>query len=143
MRIISLLFILFLTLSASPEAAKELGYYSDYNTALAVAKKEKKSVMLVVVTTYCPWCRKFERKTLASSSIAPLIKSTYVPVIVDRNKDAAAFPKRFQTPRIPTVFFIDPKDGLEYWESIGYLNKKEFSEALNDAQKLFEKRQKQ
>lgn len=143
MRIVSLLFILFLTLSASPEAAKELGYYSDYNTALAVAKKENKSVMLVVVTSYCPWCRKFERKTLGSSSIAPLIKSTYVPVIVDRNKDAAAFPKRFQTPRIPTVFFIDPNDGIAYWESIGYLNKKEFSEALNDAQKLFRKRQKQ
>ncbi len=142
MRIVSLLFILILSLFASPEAAQELGYYSDYNTALSVAKKEKKSMMLVVVTSYCPWCRKFERKTLASASIAPLVKSMYVPVIVDRNKDAATFPERFQTPRIPTVFFIDPKDGMEYWESIGYLNKKEFSEALNDAGNLFKKRQK-
>ncbi len=143
MRIFSLLFIFMLTLYASPEAAKELGYYSDYNKALSIAKKEQKPLMLVVVTSYCPWCRKFERKTLASKKIAPMVKSIYVPVIVDRNKDAESFPKKFQTPRIPTVFFVDPNDGKEYWESIGYLNKKEFSEALHDAEALFKKRQKQ
>lgn len=142
MRVLSLLFVFMLTLYASPEAAKELGYHSDYNKALSIAKKENKPLMLVVVTTYCPWCRKFERKTLASKSIAPMVKSVYVPVIVDRNKDAEKFPKKFQTPRIPTVFFVDPKNEKEYWESIGYLNKKEFSEALNDAEALLKKRQK-
>ncbi|MGB6018064.1 MAG: thioredoxin family protein [Sulfurimonadaceae bacterium] len=142
MRIFSLLLILALALFASPEAAKELGYHSDYNRALSIAKKEKKPLMLVVVTSYCPWCRKFERKTLASKTIAPMVKSIYIPVIVDRNKDAEMFPKKFQTPRIPTVFFVDPKDEKEYWESIGYLNKKEFSEALKDAESLFKKRQK-
>jgi thioredoxin-related protein len=94
------------------------------------------------VTSYCPWCRKFERKTLASKTVAPVIKSTYIPVIVDRNNDAESFPKQYQTPRIPTVFFIDPNDEKEYWESIGYLNRKEFSEALKDADALFKKRQK-
>ncbi len=142
MRIFSFLLILTLTLFASPEAAKELGYHSDYDKALSIAKKENKPLMLVVVTTYCPWCRKFERKSLASKTIAPIVKSMYIPVIVDRNKDDALFPKKFQTPRIPTVFFIDPKDGKKYWESIGYLNKKEFAEALKDAEVLFKKRQK-
>ena len=142
MRIFSFLLILTLTLFASPEAAKELGYHSDYNKALSIAKKENKPLMLVVVTSYCPWCRKFERKSLASKTIAPMVKSMYIPVIVDRNKDAETFPKKFQTPRIPTVFFVDPKDEKEYWETIGYLNKKEFSEALKDAEVLFKKRQK-
>ena len=143
MRIFSLLFIFMLTLYASPEAAKELGYHNDYNKALSIAKKEDKPLMLVVVTSYCPWCRKFERKTLASKTISPIVKSMYIPVVVDRNKDAEMFPKKFQTPRIPTVFFVDPRDGKEYWESIGYLNKKEFAEALDDAGVLFKKRQKQ
>jgi thioredoxin-related protein len=142
MRIFSLLFVVILTLYASPEAAKELGYHSDYNKALRIAKQENKPLMLVVVTSYCPWCRKFERKTLASKTVAPVIKSTYIPVIVDRNNDAESFPKQYQTPRIPTVFFIDPNDEKEYWESIGYLNRKVFSEALNDADALFKKRQK-
>lgn len=142
MRIFTLLFVLMLTLFASPEAADELGYYSDYNKALSIAKQQQKPLMLVVVTSYCPWCRKFERKTLASATIAPMVKSMYIPVIVDRNKDAAAFPKQFQTPRIPTVFFIDPNTEKEFWESIGYLNKKEFSEALKDAEALFLKSKK-
>ena len=66
MRILSLLLIFILTLCASPKAAKELGYHSDYAKALTVAKKETKPLMLVIVTSYCPWCRKFERKSLAS-----------------------------------------------------------------------------
>ncbi len=140
MRLLSLLFVMVLTLYASPKAAEELGYHDDYASALALAKKEDKPLMLVVVTTYCPWCRKFERKTLGSKSIAPVVAKNYIAVIVDRNNDADRFPEHFQTPRIPTVFFIDPKDGKEYWESIGYLNIKEFSEALKDAEALFKKR---
>ena len=140
MRLFSLLFLLIMTLHAAPKAVEALGYYSDYDKAITVAKKEHKVVMLVVVTSYCPWCRKFERKTLASTKVASMVKSMYIPVIVDRNKDAEHFPKRFQTPRIPTVFFIDPSDGKEYWESIGYLNKKEFAEALKDAKVLYNKK---
>ncbi len=143
MRALSLLLMFVFALYASPKAAEELGYHSDYSKALRIAKEEKKPLMLVVVTTYCPWCRKFERKTLASKSVAPMIKSTYIPVIVDRNQDAALFPERFQTPRIPTVFFVDPADEKEYWESIGYLNKTEFAEALHDADALFKKRHRQ
>jgi thioredoxin-related protein len=141
MRIFSLLLILMLSLYASPEAAETLGYQTDYQTAITLAKKEQKPLMLVVVASYCPWCRKFERKTLASKAIAPIVTSNYIPVIVDRNIDAEHFPKKFQTPRIPTVFFIDPKDGSEYWESIGYRTKSEFSDALKEAAKLFKTKQ--
>ena len=142
MRIFSLMFIFMITLYASPEAAKELGYHSDYNKALSIAKQENRPLMMVVVTSYCPWCRKFERKTLASKTVSPVIKSIYIPVIVDRSKDAEKFPEDFQTPRIPTVFFIDPSDGKEYRKSTGYLSKKEFLEALKDAELLFKERQK-
>lgn len=140
MRLIFILLISILTLYASPKAAKELGYYSDYSKAMLVAKKEDKPLMLVVVTSYCPWCRKFERKSLASKKIALMVKPTFIPVIVDRNKDAEMFPQKFQTPRIPTVFFIDPKGEVKYWESLGYLNKTEFAEALEDAETFFKKR---
>ncbi len=140
MRILIFVFIALTTLYASSDAAKELGYHSDYNKAMIIAKKEDKPLMLVVVTSYCPWCRKFERKSLASKKVAPMVKTMFIPVIVDRNKDAKSFPEKFQTPRIPTVFFVDPKDGKEYWETIGYLSKGEFAEALEDAEVLFKKR---
>ena len=138
MRILSLLFTLILTLSAS-DTIKNLGYYADYAHAITVAKKEKKPLMLVVVTSYCPWCRKFERKTLASKAVVASVKKNYVAVIVDRNKDSGSFPQRFQTLRIPTVFFIDPKSGKEYWETMGYLNKNDYLDALVEAKELFRK----
>jgi thioredoxin-related protein len=140
MRIFALVFILTLTLSASPDTIKNLGYYTDYTQAVAAAKEEKKPLMLVVVTSYCPWCRKFERKTLASKAVATRVKKSYIAVIVDRNKDSGSFPQRFQTPRIPTVFFIDPTSGKEYWETMGYLNKSDYLDALVEAKKLFLKR---
>lgn len=142
MRIVSLLFIFMFTLFASPQAAQKLGYHTDYHKAVIIAKKEQKPVMLLVVTSYCPWCRKFERKTLSAETIAATVRSKFVPVIVDRNKDAENFPKKFQTPRIPTVFFVDPKDEMEFWETIGYVKKSEFADALKEAENLYNKRQK-
>ncbi|OIP58335.1 MAG: hypothetical protein AUK54_00095 [Helicobacteraceae bacterium CG2_30_36_10] len=59
-------------------------YQREYNTALVQAKKESKVVMLVLVGDYCPWCRKFERKTLQSANIAINIQKNFVPVIVDK-----------------------------------------------------------
>ncbi|WP_345976250.1 thioredoxin family protein [Sulfurimonas sp. HSL3-7] len=142
MRIVSLLLILMLSLLASPQTAQKLGYQTDYQKAVAIAKKEQKPIMLLVVTSYCPWCRKFERKTLASETIATTVRSKFVPVIVDRNKDAENFPKKFQTPRIPTVFFVDPNDDMEFWETIGYVKKSEFADALKEAESLYKKRKK-
>ena len=139
MRIALFLSLLFFSLYASSDVAKTLGYYSDYEQALAVAEIEEKPLMLVVVTSYCPWCRKFERKTLASKVVAKMIKEDYIAVIVDRNKDAETFPKLYQTPRIPTVYFIDAKTKKQYWQSVGYLNQIDFEEALDDAQKLYNK----
>jgi len=143
MRAVTTLFLLFFSLYASPKAAETLGYYSDYHKALSSAKVQKKPLMLVIVTTYCPWCRKFERKTLSSQLVSASVNSMFVPLIVDRNKDAGNFPQEFQISRIPTVFFIDPINGREYWRSIGYLNKREFAEALQDALQLYKEQRRQ
>ncbi len=142
MRIFFLLLTLTLALNATQDIVKSLGYYTNYAQAVALAKKEHKPLMLVVVTSYCPWCRKFERKTLAHQEVQKRVSQHYVAVIVDRNKDSGSFPQRFQTPRIPTVFFIDAKSTKEYWETMGYLNKTDFLDALIEAEKMFKKRRK-
>jgi len=143
MRLLFFLLALLFSLSASENLAGKLGYYSDYSVALGVAQKEQKPLMLVVVTSYCPWCRKLERKSLADKSIGQKVKTHFIAVIVDRNKDAENFPKTYQTPRIPVVYFIDPQKGTAYWETVGYLSKAEFSEALEDAEKLFKQQRSQ
>jgi len=119
------------------EYATKMGFERDYKTALAKAKKAKKPLMLVVVGDYCPWCHKFERRTLNAKSIKPRLDEEVITVIVDKKFDKKSFPESFQTPIIPVAFFINPEDGNQFYESIGFVKKKEFIENLDYVQKEF------
>ena len=120
------------------EFAKEMHFYRDYDLALLEAKKTDKPIMLIIVADYCPWCRKLERRTLASNEIKARLNEV-VSVIMDQKYDADRFPKMFLTPRKPTVFFINPKTGEHFYESIGYVKKDEFADALDEVKKEFKR----
>jgi thiol:disulfide interchange protein len=119
--------------------ASEAGYERDYNTSLSKALKQDRLIMLVVVADYCPWCRKMERKTLKAQSVAKKVISDFVPMIVDRNRDKAHYPKMYDTPRIPTIFFIDPHTQEHLYESIAYVKEDEFLQTLDDVLKMYKK----
>lgn len=133
MKLLLLYFTLTLTLFSAhiDDFASNMGYHREYNTALAQAKKENKLVMLVLVGDYCPWCRKFERKTLQSANIAIKIQNNFIPVIVDKNLDKEKYPEKYYTSLVPTVRFIDPKKDVQISESLGYKKTKEYGELLN------------
>ncbi len=116
------------------------GYLRDYKPALEQAKKENKLIMLVMVADYCPWCRKMEHKTLEDSAVAAKVKSEFVPVIVDRNLDKAHYPEAYDTPRIPTVFFINPHTETHIYESIAYVKKDEYLQTLGEVRESFLKK---
>lgn len=118
--------------------AQEMNFFRDYDLALQKAKETDKPLMLIIVADYCPWCRKLERKTLASSEIKVRLHEV-IPLIMDQKYDAGRFPKMFLTPRNPTVFFINAKTGEHFYESIGYVKKSEFADTLDEVQKEFKK----
>lgn len=128
----TLLIILFSVFIASAqgykEFAKEAGYETDYKTALQKAEEQGKDVMALMVTNYCPWCSKFEKKTLLDKEIQALIKSKYIPVII--NKEEGGFPPYLNTPIVPTTYFVNPKEEKSYYERIGFVNKAEFLQLL-------------
>ncbi len=117
--------------------AKEMGFERDYKTAIAKAKKQNKPLMMVLGADYCPWCRKFERSTLASELILPTIKNDFVTLVVDKKFDIESFPQEYQTQITPKIFFIDPKSGKSFHEATGYIKKKEYQKDLQKAQKLY------
>jgi len=121
------------------EFAAEMGFERDYKTALAKAKVENKPLMMVLGADYCPWCRKFERKTLSSKLIKPELEKL-ITLVVDKKFDVKSFPKEFQTQLTPRVFFIDPKDGKSFYETVGYVKKKVYLSDLETMQKLYGKR---
>ena len=108
--------------------ASEMKYETNFDEAMKRAKKEQKNVMLVLVSNYCPWCRKFEQRVLLKEEVNAIIQKNYIPLILNREKDP--FPKEFDTGFTPIVHFIDHKTQKSYKNVIGYNNKDEFTYIL-------------
>lgn len=134
-----LLLLLTLTLFGAnvDDFAQEMGFERDYKTALTRAKKENKILMMVLGADYCPWCRKFERKTLNSSLLKSRLQTEVVTLVVDKKFDIKSFPKEFRTQFTPKVFFINPKDETVILDTTGYIKKNLFAKNLDNAIVLY------
>jgi len=135
MKKIILLFVLISSLwSAKIDTfAQNNSYFRDYNIALKIAKEEHKNIMLVMVADFCPWCKKFERKTLNHKDIDKLVKQNFVPVIVDNYRDIDKYPKEFKTTALPTVYFIDTNTQKSFLKSTLYVKKNHFMKIIQEA----------
>lgn len=122
--------------------ASEMGFERNYKVALQKAQKENKVLMMVLGADYCPWCRKFERQTLSADSIKKELDSKFITLVVDKKFDIESFPEEFQTQITPRVFFINPKSGASFYQTAGYIKRSEYSQKLQEAQRLFAKEQK-
>ena len=111
------------------EFAKDYGYETDYKKALAKAKAENKQVMFVMVANFCPWCIKLEKKVLSEKGLNEQIHKKYIPLIL--NREEGNFPKKFEAPVIPTVFFVDSKDESIVSKNVGYNNRYKFISIIN------------
>lgn len=115
------------------EFAAEVNYLRNYEVAIKTAKKQNKIVMLVVVGDYCPWCKKFERKTLKDSAVMAKVDESFVGIVIDKYKDKGKYPQEFSAPLIPAVFFINPKDQKSLFETVAYMKPDEFIENMDYA----------
>ncbi len=111
--------------------ADDMGYETNYQTALFKAKKEGKDVMIFMTTSYCPWCRKLENRILSQSDIDAKIKAKYVPLMLNLDKDT--YPKQFAKIRFtPILYVVNSKDESIKHQFVGYSARDEFLHFLND-----------
>lgn len=108
--------------------ASEMGYETNYQEALKKSQKLKKNIMLVLVSNFCPWCRKFEQRVLLKNEVNEIVQKNYIPLILNKEKDP--FPKEFDTGFTPIIHFIDYTTQKSYKNVIGYNNKDEFTYIL-------------
>lgn len=120
------------------EFASDVNYLRDYKEAVKFAKEENKMVMLVLVGDYCPWCKKFEKKTLMSKDVKTFVDENFVAVVVDKYKDKGSYPDEFYAPLIPAVYFINPSTQKSVLDTVAYMKKKEYIENMEDALGLYE-----
>ncbi len=125
-RVFAILFLLSACLSA------EIVWQKDIPTALQLAQKEHKLVMVFVEGETCRWCKKMKHRTLSDESVDKRLQ-TYIAVKVFReNKEDMKDLPEIQG--VPTIFFMtEEKKILE--SVIGYYNVEDFISYLNDVEK--------
>ena len=109
--------------------ATDMGYETNYKTALAKAKKEGKDIMMLMTTSYCPWCRKLENRILSQNDIDAKIKAKYIPLMLNLDKDT--YPEQFAKTRFtPILYIVDSTDESIKHKFVGYSARGEFLQIL-------------
>ena len=134
MKYIMIILALSLSLMAADaaKAAKELGVYNNYFTALQKAKSENKLMVLAVVWDPCRACDKLAKETLADTQVKSRLKN-YVTVILDY-KDK--MPEEFHIKMAPKIFYIDPKTEKSVWESMGAVSIESIMDDFKEASEM-------
>lgn len=108
----------------------DIHWASSLEGAMALAKKENKKVMVVMTTSFCPWCRRLKTQTLKDPVLQAKISTNFIAVEVDRDHDT--YPNILYTRLVPTTFFLTNRGELLY-HSIGFKEPKSFTADLNEA----------
>jgi len=109
--------------------AKDMRYETNYKIALAKARKEGKSLMIFMTTSYCPWCRKLENRILSQNDIDMQIKSKYIPLMLNLDKDS--YPKQLSKTRFtPIIYILDKQDETILHKFVGYSARGDFLHIL-------------
>ena len=107
-------------------------WVKDIDTALELAKKEHKNVMVMVEGEHCRWCKKMKGRTLTDDAVEKRLEK-FVVVKVMR-EDGNAMAKLPPVEGVPTIFFM--KDDKAIMEKVvGYFNVEDFISYINDVEK--------
>lgn len=120
---------------AEESFAHEQGYLTSYKEAHAKALAEHKPLMILFVTTSCPWCQKLKHQTLKKDDVSTVVQRSFVPVLLDKETDT--FPKAFMPPVVPTIVFVAPNKEEKFFEILGYKPMEEFLELIKEAKTTY------
>lgn len=106
--------------------SKDFGYLSSYKEAREKSLKTNKPLMILFVTTSCPWCQKLKHQVLKKEEVNTFVQNHFIPVMLDKETDT--FPQDLMPFAVPTLSFVGTKKEQEFFNIIGY---KPLDEALN------------
>ena len=110
--------------------ANSLHWVNSFNTALALAKKQNKPIMVYIEAKHCPWCEKMKEETLEDSDTIRVLNKEYILVKLDIDSSDVKkyFPNTYMT---PTTYFVNYKMQL-LAQITGYTNNEFFFWYLGD-----------
>jgi thioredoxin-related protein len=122
--------LILLSLSLLSLYGADLDWAGSYKEAISKATEQKKSVMLLVTTETCRWCRKLESTTLQDDKVVARLQKDYVSVHVTRDVDD--YPCHLKVKGVPTTFFLDVSGKPIIKKVIGYWNAEDYLSFLDD-----------
>lgn len=125
----TILIVSALAVTAFADAVK---WQTDYNAALALAKKEKKIVMVDVYTDWCGWCKRLDKDVYANPDIQTKLSKSFVSVKVnpEKSRQGMELARNFGTRGYPHIVFLDG-EGKKIGEIGGYLPVDQFGKQLD------------
>ena len=107
-------------------------WVKDFDTAMQSAAKTKKTVMVMIVSQTCRWCKKMKHRTLEDERVERKLKQ-FIAVQVLRD-DVYVMKQLPKVHGVPTIFFVRP-DGCVVQEVVGYFNVEDFLSYIADVEK--------
>ena len=133
-----LILVLFLILRTPAVFSQTQTLFPDkkYDETLALAKVEKKPLVILFYATWCPHCNKMKKEIFTDSTVVAFYKKNFVCMAVDATSAygeelKTKFQSKFRVNSFPTFTFLDTNEILLYCVS-GELKKDDFiSEGTN------------
>jgi len=118
---------------AQPSAARagdvSVKWQPNVKSAVSVAQKEERPLLVYVSTAQCGYCRKLERTTWTDQNVARLVQTDFVPVKIHGEKNLK-FCNRMGIDGFPTTLVLSP-DGELIAKVDGYVPPQEMLKRLN------------
>jgi thiol:disulfide interchange protein len=123
-----------LVVAAVSVRAEAVKWESDYDKAVAAAKKDSKLVLVDVYTDWCGWCKKLDRDVYADAKVIERLSKNFVAVKInpEKNSRAAQLAHQFGTHGYPHIVFVNG-DGKKIGEIGGYVSAGVFLQRLDKA----------
>jgi thiol:disulfide interchange protein len=115
--------------ASQPPAGSKPAFQSlKLDEALALARREKKMVMVDFGATWCGPCKMMEATTFKNQRVEMFLADNLIAIKVDIDNEKASAQKHNVT-AVPTILFLD-SNGKEVERIIGFKNAEQFLEAL-------------
>jgi thioredoxin-related protein len=114
--------------------AAQIEWAANYKAAIEKAKKENKSVLLMLSKPECPYCEQMKDVVFKKDELLiNEINANFVAVDVNILKDD--WNKKFRAYATPTFYFLDKNENKLARQSVGATSGAEFLKILKDIQK--------
>ena len=128
------LFIVLLLFSAWLSA--DIHWQKDIPTAIELAKKEHKIIMVFVEGENCRWCKKMKYRTFGDEKVEQRLQPFISVKVMRENKEAVKHLPAIQG--VPTIFFIDTDKKL-LQDVIGYFDVDDFISYIDTVENTVKK----